>query len=132
MENHTNNTPSRQQPRREVGDDFGIKKDGEPGGGGLSVATTPPSRDPIGSLMPWVAGEERELRNRLLHFRQRARTRARESHDEIAYTQWMLARDLADMWATEPARKSHLQDVLRVVAYIALTADAIERWSSPA
>jgi hypothetical protein len=88
--------------------------------------------DPIAAFMPWIVGDERALRNRLLIFRQRARTRARQSHDDLAYSQWMLARDLADMWATEPAPKDHLQDVLQTVARIALTAGAIERWSSPA
>jgi hypothetical protein len=98
----------------------------------IQASEPQPSSDTIGAFMPWVIGEERSLRNRLLFFRQRARTRTRHSHDETAYGQWMLARDLADMWSTEPCSKAHLQDVLQVITRVAMTADAIERWSAPA
>lgn len=85
--------------------------------------------DPISAFMSWVTEDERALRRRLLGFQQTAGTRARQTTDERARHEWKLAQQLASEHVFGPAGADRLQEVLRTVTRIALTANNLEDWS---
>ena len=86
--------------------------------------------DTLGTMMPWLSEEDRKLRQRLLSFQQRAGTRARQCQDDRARAQWWLACDLAQEMVFAPAPEGHIEERLRTITRIALTAGAMERWSA--
>lgn len=85
--------------------------------------------DPVAAFMPWAQEEERSLRRRLLAFQQRAGTRSRQSEDDRARFQWMLAHEIAAESAFATAPAEHLQEVLQTITRIAMVAGSLERWS---
>jgi hypothetical protein len=79
--------------------------------------------------MPWARKDERALRRRLLAFQQRAGTRSRQSEDDRARFQWMLAHEIAAESAFAAAAPEHLEEVLQTITRIAMVAGSLERWS---
>ena len=89
--------------------------------------------DPIGSLMPWTEGEERNLRNRLLRAQQYSANRALHSTSKTASGLFWLINSTAAAYATAPVSPSagstceDLRDLLAGLNRLAVVADMFER-----
>jgi hypothetical protein len=86
--------------------------------------------DPIGQMMPWTAGDERLLRNRLLRAQQYAATRALASTSPTARDLLWLINSTAAAQVTSRGSVEHLRDVADTLLRLTLVANGFERWEN--
>jgi deoxyribodipyrimidine photolyase len=77
--------------------------------------------------MPWVEGDERWLRNRLLMAQQLALTRSLTAQSPTAYALFLLIHETAAAHATAPASRANLRELREGLQRLFLVADMFER-----